>query len=468
MKKLLGTALCCIWIQFAFSQTPAGDTLRWQGQLGARRIVLKALPPAGSNAKGWIDAPEQFVNNQSATAFLFRADSLMVQGPEYVGTFRGKLSADSSTATGNWFTREGVKALVLHKVLQLQPVVLPQTPKPPFSYKSTNVIFYNADSTVRFGGTLTVPASGKNIPAVVLISGTGQQDRNGTMAGHQLFAVLADFLSRNGIAVLRVDDRGVNETTGNYATTTTGEFADDALAGIRLLQSQTGINPGKIGLIGHSEGGAAACIAASRSSAVAFVVSLSGPGINGMDAFRLQNKAIIDKAPITAVNRQRFNSVNDTLFSVAVQYAADSSEMDKQLRAAYAAWHIKDSVFVATQDPKQTDHFFFPFESYARQATGRWYRSFITYDPAHIFPQIKVPVLALNGDKDVISLYEQNIAGFQRYIKSSLLHTWVVPGVNHLYQHCETCTTQEYSSLSETFAPEVLTRIAAFINKQVK
>jgi pimeloyl-ACP methyl ester carboxylesterase len=214
--------------------------------------------------------------------------------------------------------------------------------------------------------------------------------------------------------------------------------------------------------VGHSEGGAAACIAASESKDVAFVISLSGAGITGMKALLLQNEAIVNSAPITATNKQRFNTVNKILFEVVYEYAGDTA-LEQRLRTAYEQWRKADSVFIAPLDKKEYDHFFYPFESYVHQATGPWYRGFMTYEPSKVFPLIKVPVLAINGDKDIISVAGPNLEGFQQYVAKGLIQTWQVPGLNHLYQHCVTCTTSEYAELSETFAPEVLARIKQFI-----
>ncbi|RXK86852.1 alpha/beta fold hydrolase [Filimonas effusa] len=337
-----------------------------------------------------------------------------------------------------------------------------QAPRPPYPYTSERIQYYNADSSIHFGATITIPANAKNCPAAVILSGTGQQDRDGVMAGHPMFAVIADELSRKGIVVLRVDDRGVGETTGDYYTTTTRQFSEDALAGINYLLSRKEVDPRKTGLIGHSEGGIAACMAAAASEKVRFVVSLSSMGISGLEALRLQNDVIIDKSPATPTNKIRFKAANSAFFPVAFKYA-DASDLEARLREAYKKWHIEDSIFVAAQPPKETDHFFYPFEGYVRQATGPWYRGFITYDPAKVLPLIKVPVLAINGEKDIISIADENLAGFKKYIPAKQLQTWKVPGLNHLYQHCTTCTTDEYAKLKETFAPEVSERLVSFI-----
>lgn len=329
-------------------------------------------------------------------------------------------------------------------------------------YTSERIHYYNADSSIHFGATITIPQNAANCPAAVIISGTGQQDRDGTMAGHPMFAVIADSLTRKGIIVLRVDDRGKDETTGDYFTTTTKEFAQDALCGINYLLSRKEVNSDKTGLIGHSEGGIAACIAAATSSKVRFVISLSGMGITGLEALRLQNDAIIDQSPATPTNKIRFKAANNAFFPVAFQYA-EAADLETRLRNAYKQWRKDDSIFVAAQPPKETDHFFYPFEGYVYQATGPWYRGFITYDPAKVLPYIKVPVLAVNGDKDIISIADENLAGFRKHLPGSQLQTWKVPGLNHLYQHCATCTTDEYAKLKESFAPEVAERMVSFI-----
>jgi pimeloyl-ACP methyl ester carboxylesterase/thiol-disulfide isomerase/thioredoxin len=316
---------------------------------------------------------------------------------------------------------------------------------------------------IHFGGTLTMPDGKGPFPAAVLISGTGRQDRDGTMAGHKMFAVIADSLCRHGIAVLRVDDRGVGETSGDYDLATTRDFAADALVGLHFLQNVPGIDPHRVGLIGHSEGGAAACIAASRSPDVAFVVSLSGPGVTGLQALLTQNRTLISGSPATAVNKERFDSVTTLLLQTVYDHASDTG-LAAVLRTVYTAWVRRDSARIAMLPPSQTDHFFFPFESYLRQATGPWYRGFITYEPARVLPLIHVPVLAVNGSADVISSAAENLSGFKRYVAPGLLQAYEVPGVNHLYQHCHACTTAEYASLPETFAPEVLERICSFLS----
>lgn len=328
-------------------------------------------------------------------------------------------------------------------------------------YTSKEVQFMNADKSVSFAGTLTVPDGVKRFPAVVIVSGTGRQDRDGTMAGHKLFKVIADSLSRHGIAVLRVDDRGTGATTGVYDSATTADFAADAISAVKFLKKYPGVS--RIGLIGHSEGGAAAYMAAAQSTDVKFMISLAGLATTGLNALKLQNRAIVASAGIEKGKVDRFNEINDIMFDTAYAYAG-APDMEQHLRNAFRLWNDadlvkgeKDSVYA-----KSRDHFFFPLESYLMHATGKWYRYHIRFDPAPWLVKVKVPVLAINGDKDIMVTADENLGNYQRYVKNVKIIK--VPGLNHLFQHCVTCTMQEPAKLKEEFAPEVINDMIAWIN----
>jgi pimeloyl-ACP methyl ester carboxylesterase len=328
-------------------------------------------------------------------------------------------------------------------------------------FVSKDVTYYNADSSIRFGGTLTVPEGVKNFPAVMIVSGTGRQDRDGTMAGHKLFKVIAEYLSSNGIAVLRVDDRGTGTTTGNYEKSTTADFAADAVTSAAFLKAYPGVK--RVGLIGHSEGGAAAYMAAVNSKDVQFIISLAGLATTGIKALQAQNRAIVTTAGIPVLMQQRFNQINDIMFDTAYAYAA-SPDMEQHLRNAFALWTNQD-LAKGEQDSaykKSRDHFFFPLESYIMQATGPWYRYHIRFDPVPWLKQVKVPVLAINGDKDIMVIADENLGNYKKYVKKATAVK--VPGLNHLFQHCVTCTMQEPSKLKEDFAPEVLKMMGSWIN----
>jgi len=327
---------------------------------------------------------------------------------------------------------------------------------------SRPVHFNNKDS-IRFGGTLTLPAGRHTFPAVVLLSGTGRQDRDGTMAGHKMFKALADSLAALGFAVLRTDDRGVGETNGVYETATTKDFANDALAAVAWLRTQPGVSA--TGLIGHSEGGAAAIIAAAESKDISFVITLAGLATRGLDALKLQNRAIINAAPISDYDKNRHNTITTLMFDTAYRYAY-TPRLEAKLRATYAAWKQADDSAYAKDKPGEFDHMRFFADSYIRQATGPWYQYHLRYDPAPFLQQIKVPFLALNGDKDIMVPYKENLAMIENTLQQSgnnQVVVKVIPGLNHLFLHCNTCANEELTQLKGDFAPEAWQEIKRWL-----
>ncbi|MBC7743760.1 MAG: alpha/beta fold hydrolase, partial [Flavobacterium sp.] len=270
----------------------------WQGQLGSIRLILKVFPDSLSGKpKAVFDSPDQNANNLVVSDLNITSDSLVAYSKVIGGGFIGKFNEAKSEISGNWKQGKADVPLTLIKIPYLiKPLSRPQTPVAPFTYRSENVEYDNETKTVHFGGTLTLPASGSHFPAVILITGSGQQDRDETIFNHKPFAVIADHLTKNGIAVLRVDDRGVGQTTGEVKNATSADFAKDVLAGIRFLKSQRDINIKQIGLIGHSEGGMIASMVANESDNLAFMVSMAGIGIKGVDVIKKQNSSILKKS----------------------------------------------------------------------------------------------------------------------------------------------------------------------------
>lgn len=335
------------------------------------------------------------------------------------------------------------------------------------SAQNTDVTFKNADGSISFGGTLSVPTSKKSGNAVILVSGTGKQNRNGDMAGHPWFKVLADYLVSQGMIVLRADDRGEGQTTGQYETATTADFAKDALTALNYLKSRTDLKINKIGLLGHSEGGAAITIAASKSPEVAFLISLSGLATNGYESLILQNQDIVRTAPIPDRDKKRYDEINEKMFKTALKYA-DSSTMDTMLNKTYAEWKVKDDAYIKSLGI-EFDHFRFPIWSYVNNATGPWYRFFIKYDPAPYMAKIKVPILAINGSKDIMVNPAVNLGNWKKLSAAGGNHnvkTIEFDGLNHLLQHCKTCQLNEYREIKETIAPEVLSGIGTWLKEQ--
>jgi pimeloyl-ACP methyl ester carboxylesterase len=333
-------------------------------------------------------------------------------------------------------------------------------------YTSETVSFKSSDGKITFAGTLTFPNGSKAVPAVVIVSGTGQQDRDGNMAGHPIFAQIAAHLSANGIAVLRLDDRGTGKTTGVYETATTGDFADDALDAVQFLKGIKEINSHRIGLLGHSEGGAAAAIAAARSKDVAFLVSIAGLAMSGYESLIRQNEDLVNGSQLSEVDKKRSNEINRMMFKMAFKYAASDS-LENVLNKTYADWKVKDDAYFKTLNI-QFDHFRFPIYSYVRIATGPWYRYFVRYDAPATLRKVHLPILALNGDKDLMVNGEENLANWKNFSAAGgnrKVKTVLLSGLNHLFLPCQTCTLAEYRTINVEFSGQALDIITSWILK---
>ena len=333
------------------------------------------------------------------------------------------------------------------------------------NYLSKELTFKN--DTVTFSATLTVPRDVKRAPVAIILSGTGKQDRDGTMAGHKMFADIADYLSNRGIAVLRFDDRGTGKSTGVYETATTEDFAKDGLAALNALKKRKDIDPNRIGFIGHSEGGAAMSIAASRSKDVKFLVSLAGLCTDGLHALIEQNESQVAGYNLPDYDVKRYNTVDELMFRVAYKYA-DSDSLDMKLQEAYDKWHAMDSIYFSTLGVK-FDHFRFPIYMYKLQATGRWYRFHVRYNPADYLKDVHIPLLALNGDKDKMVNARTNLANWQRLMpKDADVTTIEMKGLNHLFLPCQTGLPAEYATIKEPISEDMLRKVCDWILEKTK
>lgn len=320
------------------------------------------------------------------------------------------------------------------------------------AFKSKDIVYHN--DTVSLSATLTQPEGVKKAPAVVLLSGTGKQDRDGTMAGHKMFADLAAFLSSHGIAVLRSDDRGTGKSTGTYETATTEDFANDALCAVSYLRTRRDIDTTRIGLIGHSEGGAAMSIAAAKSNDVKFMISLAGLCDTGLHSLIEQNEAQVMAYPLPEYDIKRYNWINELMFRVVYKYA-DSDSLEAKMWEAYNAWAKVDSIYFGTLGVEY-DHFRYPIYMYVNQATGPWYRYLVRYDPAKWLAKVRIPVLAINGDKDIMVNADTNLGNWKSLMpQGSDVQTVRMNGLNHLLLPCEKGTPDEYASIKAEVPQEV-------------
>jgi pimeloyl-ACP methyl ester carboxylesterase len=342
------------------------------------------------------------------------------------------------------------------------PTRRPQEPRPSFPYTAQEATYQNGG--VRLAGTLTIPPGPGPFPAVLLITGSGPQDRDESSFGHQPFLVIADHLSRHGIAVLRVDDRGTGGSTGNVDSSTTADFAQDVLAGVRFLKSHPRIAGDRIGLLGHSEGGVVAPLAASQSPDVAFVILLGGTGVPGSEIVQIQSRLIARANGAGEEAVQRNQEALRRTFEVL------RAEPDPAAREARLRDLGKDLLVTMSEDQVRTLGGVGPAaEAVAKGMNTRWFRYFIDYDPRPALRKVKVPVLALNGSRDLQVTPDPNLPEIEKALKQGGnrdVTVRLLPGLNHQLQPAQTGSPAEYGVIETTIDPSVLDLVTGWITER--
>jgi len=448
---------------------PAGVTRLlgiWEGKLKVAtielRLIFRVEPAPDGAVKATMESPDQGAKDIAVESATIEGDTATFEVKLARGRFVGKLDAGRTQIDGTW-SQSGLKLpLVVRRVEKPTEAGRPQTPRPPFPYASTEVTYPNADAKTTLAGTLTAPNGPGPFPAAILISGSGAQDRDETIFGHKPFLVLADFLARRGVAVLRVDDRGVGGSTGSPLTATSEDFAVDVEAGMAFLKARAEIDPARIGLIGHSEGGYIAPMIAARRDDVAFLVLLAGTGLTGREIVLKQTELILKQAGVVEAEIERTKNVQDQLYATI---AADKNEAERS--AAVKA--VIDSELAKIPEDKRADAR--PaIEAQIEIARSPWFRFFLTYDPRPALAKVKCPVLALNGERDSQVPARANLDAIAAALKSGgndRSEAIELPGLNHLFQHAETGAPSEYANIEETIAPEALKAIADWVVARV-
>jgi dienelactone hydrolase len=346
----------------------------------------------------------------------------------------------------------------------------PQTPKPPYTYNADSVEYDNADKTVHFGATFTYPKTGGPFITLLMITGSGLQDRDETIFNHKPFAVIADYLTKKGYAVLRVDDRQKGKSTGEVKAATSADFANDVLASFNYLLTRKEVNKNKIGLIGHSEGGFIAPLVYTKNSKVAFIISLAGTGVSGAQILLKQQtdpvKGLVSDASFNAY----YLLTKNTLQVIHDNASLPDSLILNKIKTLYTDWKnpLPDSVLAPLHADAATP------EMYATQIKSElipWLKYFISTDPSQFWDKVKCPVLALNGEKDIQVDASENIPAIAAALQKAgnkNVTTKIFPGLNHLFQHCTKCTVPEYNELTETFAQEALDEIGNWLDATIK
>ena len=426
----------------------------WEGAIqvpGHDLLVKVDLSSAEGAWKGTIDIPEQSAKAFPLEKVAVDGDHVQfaIAGVPGNPAFDGKLADGKITGT---FT-QGTASIPFHLGREaVQAARRPQDPVPPFPYQEEEVAYQNGD--IHLAGTLTLPPGPGPFPAVVLITGSGAQNRNEELLGHRPFLVLADHLSRNGIAVLRVDDRGVGGSTGSVSGSTSSDFAGDVLAGVAFLKQHAHIAADRIGLIGHSEGGLIAPLAASRSKDVAFIVMLAGTGVSGYEILPAQVEAI-DKASGQPADRARRDADLTRSAMDLVRAEKDEAVLRTKLKTLFE----EHSDAIDAGDLKTAGGLDAYVEQQAKTLSSPWFRYFVDYDPRPALRQVKVPVLALNGELDRQVLPDQNLPAIEQALREGKNPDVTIrrmPGLNHLFQTTTTGSPTEYATIQETLSPTAL------------
>jgi hypothetical protein len=454
----------------------AADEL-WAGRLagpGGQMLELAVtLTAIGDGHRGVVSVPAQKLADLELRDVVRQgADLSFTIAPPGVpeaawGRVGAKVAADGKTATGTMTVGGTALPIELVRVATADELPRgwkrPQTPQPPFPYQVRDVVYDRPGEGCQLAGTLTAPAGEGRHAAALLISGSGAQDRDETLFDHKPFLVLADALTRRGLVVLRVDDRGVGKTTCGTAAATVEGHADDAAAGVAFLAAQPEVDPARIGLIGHSEGGLIAPLLAARGQPpIAFVITLAGPGISGGELIPLQLRAVLEQQRLEAKAVEALVAEQVKLMA-AIQADADAAALEKLLVAAEAV--AVELVPGATVVPEE--------QRAAKTAadlaglTSPWFRSFVKLDPRTVWPRVKCPALALFGGKDFQVPAAINL---REVVRAAAGHpdltTRTLAGLNHLFQSAGSGMLDEYARIEETMSPAALTLIGEWLTSR--
>lgn len=441
----------------------------WYGILKVQETQLRVVFNIIKTDNGYsstMDSPDQGTKGTPLTSTSFENSVLKLELPAAKIIYEGTLDKENKI-TGTYKQDEQSFELNLSREkIEKEKLIRPQEPIQPYPYYTEDVVFENKKAKITLSGTLSLPAKEGNYPVVVMISGSGPQNRNEELLGHKPFLVIADHLTKNGIGVLRFDDRGVGESKGDFKTATSQDFATDVEAAVKYLKTRKEINKKKIGLIGHSEGGIIAPMVVAKSKDVHFIVLLAGTGIPGDQLLLLQQELISRASGISDDTLLIANTINKGAYDIILKSTyteilrTDLTNYFKQVVIDYPE-SVK-SLGMSVDDLIKLQ---------VMQLTSPWMQYFIKYDPSIILEKVKCPVLAINGSKDLQVPSKINLEAIKKSLEkgdNKNFTTKELPNLNHLFQNCETGSPSEYAIIEETFSPLALDEITIWINKQVK
>jgi len=465
MKRIAAIFVLLAAVIGSYGQDITGQ---WNGVLKVQGMQLRIVFHITKTEDGYsstMDSPDQHATGIPVTKTTFENSKLKIEvasaGMEYAGELKDK--------TIKGIFRQGGMELPLdlsREVIEKKEVKRPQEPVKPYPYYSEDITFQNARENIALSGTLTLPKKEGKYPVVILISGSGPQNRDEELMGHKPFLVLSDFFTRHGIAVLRYDDRGVAQSKGNFKTATTMDFAADVESAIAYLKTRKEIKSDRIGLVGHSEGGIIAPMVAAGSKDVKFIVLLAGTGIRGDKLLLLQQELVAKAAGKTDAEIQKSKEINTEVFEIVLK-SKNNESLKEELKNCLSK-NLKSNPDGAKPKGMTDDEF---MSLTINQITSPWMLYFIRYDPAIALETVKCPVLAVNGEKDLQVPSKVNLPAIEKAIKkggNKQVTTMEFPNLNHLFQECKTGSPAEYAEIEQTFSPLAMEFVSGWIIQQTK
>lgn len=441
----------------------------WLGTLDAQgtkiRLVLE-ITAGEAGIQGRVASPDQGNTPYPAGEITLQENQVEISIPVTAARFSGTLSADGKQMEGLWKQGGGELPLTFARNADAKLPGRPQLPVKPYPYREEEVSYDNPASGCKLAGTLTIPRGTGPFPAVLLITGSGLQDRDESIMGHKPFLVLADYLTRRNVAVLRVDDRGTGGSTGDPQTATTRDFATDVQAGVAFLKNRAGIDPARIGLVGHSEGGVIAPMVAADDPSIAFLVLMAGTGLPGEEILYRQGELISRTAGEPEADVAATRRLQEAMFRQVK--TVDNPELLKQ-KLQEEIKQFMDSL--PPEKRQEAEKNMQGMDARLQMVMSPWLKFFLTYDPATALERVKCPVLALNGEKDLQVPADANLAAIEAALKkagNTRATVLKLEGLNHLFQRCEKGLLKEYGAIEETLNPVFLQTVGDWIEQQIK
>jgi len=443
------------------AQSPEGS---WNGVLkvmGQEIRLVFHFEKVGENWKVTMDSPDQGVRGIVIDDVSIIEDDLELKihsaGISYSGKVRDQEIEGIFRQSGLELPLKLEKMLKGAEILEKEKetLVRPQDPKAPFPYSEEIIQFYNPKAGISLEGNLTIPKGEGPFPAVVLVTGSGPQDRNSEILGHRPFLVIADHLSRNGIAVFRYDERGVGASEGDFSKATTADFADDAKSAIEMLNEHPSINSDMTGIAGHSEGGLVAPLVAINSDAVDFLILMAGSGVSGDQLLLEQKKQIELKMGFDSSMVMESLAYFGNAYQLIVEGKLEGTELKEAVGEALRP-------VLGPNVPEAQ------FEALISQLLNPWMVFFMRHDPASVLKQVQCPVLAFNGDLDLQVSAEINLPAIEKALlegANDRINIHLFEGLYHLFQTATTGLPAEYESIDETIAPEVMELMVKWIKQ---